>query len=137
MAQVWLSAHSAQFRYRSRCEGLAAQLHAAEQAQLGDDGAVAARELQIVFGVAVDQLMRSQSEFWKPSLFQRLLVEAYFKATIAARANAGTLLERAVAGLPEDRGVALRRAWEEMERWFAVRDDERHLMQAVVDVGQK
>ena len=137
MVDVWFQAVTIEFRHKTRCLQLAKELAAVEKAQQGTSGAVAARGLQLLFGIVVDQLMRSATEYVQPSLFQRVLVQQYLRGGPPSNDSAADMLNRALDGVSEEQTASVRAMWGEMEQWFAVHPSEIKLMQSVVDLGQK
>ena len=126
MALVWIRAKE-DFRYKAECEQIARRLADIEAVAGQLDAVHAARELQMMLAVIVDQLERSRTEYVQPSLFQRMLVQSWVENERIA-----TLLDEATRDLPEGQGGALKNEWSAMQSWFAVLPEEKTMVNAIV-----
>jgi hypothetical protein len=137
MALVWIRAQ-VDFRHKAHCERLAERLQEIEETRLDRMETVrAARELQMMLGVVVDQLMRSRTEYVQPSLFQRVLVQSYLDEATAQGRRALAMLDEATDGMPQSAAAALRSEWFVMQTWFTVQPEELQMMRAIVGVAKK
>ena len=132
MALIWVRAQ-AEFRHKEHCVRLAQRLDEIEATRQDNPAAVrAARELQMMLGVVVDQLVRSRNEYVQPSLFQRMLVQFYLDETTPPGNRALTLLREATHGMAPEIANELMTQWNEMLTWFIVRPEEVAMMNAIV-----